>query len=143
MNTDSDQTPNRPSKLNLEVKDASSDNAELSSTPTMASSASHQHQSLLQQQLSPSMTGPRPAPSYSVMNVNIEKKEDGPGSRCGHTLTSVAPVGEEGTPGYIGPRLILFGGATALEGNSATSPVSSAGSAGIRKSFFHCWFHFF
>ncbi|KAG9445276.1 hypothetical protein H6P81_016616 [Aristolochia fimbriata] len=77
--------------------------------------------------------GPRPAPTYSVVNAIIEKKEDGPGSRCGHTLTAVAAVGEEGTPGYIGPRLILFGGATALEGNSAASgPPSSAGNAGIR-----------
>lgn len=75
--------------------------------------------------------GPRPAPGYTVVNAVIEKKEDGPGCRCGHTLTAVPAVGEEGTPGYIGPRLILFGGATALEGNSATPP-SSAGSAGIR-----------
>ncbi|KAM0951997.1 putative protein-serine/threonine phosphatase [Dioscorea sansibarensis] len=77
------------------------------------------------------VAGPRPAPTYTVVNAIIEKKEDGPGSRCGHTLTAVAAVGEEGTPGYIGPRLILFGGATALEGNSA-APPSSAGSAGIR-----------
>ncbi|KAJ6819203.1 serine/threonine-protein phosphatase BSL3 isoform X1 [Iris pallida] len=80
---------------------------------------------------SPPAAGPRPAPTYSAVNAVIEKKEDGPGSRCGHTLTAVAAVGEEGSPGYIGPRLILFGGATALEGNSATPP-SSAGSAGIR-----------
>ncbi|OWM73609.1 serine/threonine-protein phosphatase BSL3 [Punica granatum] len=79
------------------------------------------------------VVGPRPAPTYSVVNATIEKKEDGPGPRCGHTLTAVAAVGEEGTPGYIGPRLILFGGATALEGNSAVSGApSSAGSAGIR-----------
>ncbi|KAF8397987.1 hypothetical protein HHK36_016913 [Tetracentron sinense] len=79
------------------------------------------------------VAGPRPAPSYAVVNATIEKKEDGAGSRCGHTLTSVAAIGEEGTPGYIGPRLILFGGATALEGNSAASgPPSPVGSAGIR-----------
>lgn len=79
------------------------------------------------------VVGPRHAPTYSVVNAIIEKKEDGPGPRCGHTLTAVAAVGEEGTPGYIGPRLILFGGATALEGNSAASGTpSSAGSAGIR-----------
>ncbi|XWS28498.1 hypothetical protein CRYUN_Cryun25bG0074800 [Craigia yunnanensis] len=79
------------------------------------------------------VVGPRCAPAYSVVNAIIEKKEDGPGPRCGHTLTAVASVGEEGTPGYIGPRLILFGGATALEGNSAASGTpSSAGSAGIR-----------
>ncbi|KAK3443736.1 serine/threonine-protein phosphatase BSL3 [Eucalyptus grandis] len=79
------------------------------------------------------VVGPRPAPTYSVVNAILEKKEDGPGPRCGHTLTAVAAVGEEGTPGYIGPRLILFGGATALEGNSAASGApSSAGNAGIR-----------
>eukprot|EP00253_Pinus_taeda_P025879 PITA_25879 len=77
--------------------------------------------------------GPRPAPTYRVVNAIIDKKEDGPASRCGHTLTAVAAVGDEGSPGYIGPRLILFGGATALEGNSAaTGPPSSGGNAGIR-----------
>lgn len=86
-----------------------------------------------QQQQGSVAPGPRPAPSYRVVSAIIEKKEDGPGSRCGHTLTAVASVGEEGTPGYIGPRLILFGGATALEGNSAaTGPPSSGGNAGIR-----------
>ncbi|XP_074566466.1 serine/threonine-protein phosphatase BSL2 homolog [Curcuma longa] len=79
----------------------------------------------------PVLSGPRPAPTYRVMNAIIEKKEDGPGCRCGHTLTAVPAVGEEGTPSFIGPRLILFGGATALEGNSATPP-SPTGNAGIR-----------
>lgn len=80
------------------------------------------------------VVGPRLAPTYTVVNAILEKKEDGPGPRCGHTLTAVAAVGEEGTPGYIGPRLILSGGATALEGNSAASGTpSSAGNAGIRK----------
>ncbi|CAL9144684.1 unnamed protein product [Musa hybrid cultivar] len=79
----------------------------------------------------PVLVGPRPAPTYRVVNSIIEKKEDGAGCRCGHTLTAVPAVGEEGTPGFIGPRLILFGGATALEGNSA-APPSPAGSAGIR-----------
>ncbi|CAM8886785.1 unnamed protein product [Rhodiola kirilowii] len=77
--------------------------------------------------------GPKHAPTYRVVESVMEKKEDGPGPRCGHTLTAVAAVGEEGTPGYIGPRLVLFGGATALEGNSAAPGTpSSAGSAGIR-----------
>ncbi|KAM5584935.1 hypothetical protein ABKV19_004353 [Rosa sericea] len=89
-------------------------------------------QSQQQQQQTP-VAGPRHAPTYTVVNAILEKKEDGPGPRCGHTLTAVAAVGEEGSPGYIGPRLILFGGATALEGNSAASGTpSSAGSAGIR-----------
>lgn len=77
--------------------------------------------------------GPRHAPNYSVVNAICEKKEDGPGPRCGHTLTSVAAVGEEGSANYMGPRLILFGGATALEGNSANAGTpTSAGGAGIR-----------
>ncbi|XP_074268104.1 serine/threonine-protein phosphatase BSL2-like [Silene latifolia] len=82
---------------------------------------------------SSAVAGPRCAPSYTVVNAVMDKKEDGPGPRCGHTLTAVPAVGEEGTAGYIGPRLILFGGATALEGNSAAAGTpSSAGSAGIR-----------
>jgi hypothetical protein len=90
----------------------------------------------------PGAAGPRPAPGYTVVNAVIDKKEDGPGCRCGHTLTAVPAVGEDGTPGYIGPRLILFGGATALEGNSATPP-SSAGSAGIRMlSILYIWLAF-
>ncbi|KAG6760742.1 hypothetical protein POTOM_033922 [Populus tomentosa] len=89
-------------------------------------------QQVVQAQQQSPVVGPRHAPTYSVVNAIIEKKEDGPGPRCGHTLTAVIAVGEEGTPGYIGPRLILFGGATALEGNSAsTGTPSSAGSAGI------------
>lgn len=92
-----------------------------------------------------SVVGPRLAPSYTVVDAILEKKEDGPGPRCGHTLTAVPAVGEEGTPGYIGPRLILFGGATALEGNSAASGTpTSAGNAGIRKYFtFMCGFSVF
>ncbi|KAK1430456.1 hypothetical protein QVD17_13193 [Tagetes erecta] len=86
------------------------------------------------QQTSP-VGGPRHAPNYSVVNAILEKKEDGPGPRCGHTLTAVAAVGEEGTANYMGPRLILFGGATALEGNSANAGTpTSAGGAGIRLS---------
>lgn len=45
----------------------------------------------------------------------------GPGPRCGHSLTPVI--------GDAGPRLILFGGATALEGSGA-----GTGSSGIRTS---------
>ncbi|KAJ7571101.1 hypothetical protein O6H91_01G148500 [Diphasiastrum complanatum] len=85
-----------------------------------------------QQQQQQPLIRARPAPTYRIVNT-LEKKEDGPGPRCGHTLTAVAAVGEEGAPGYIGPRLILFGGATALEGNSAAAgPASSSGNAGIR-----------
>lgn len=84
-------------------------------------------------QRSPRVVGPRHAPTYSLVNAKIERTEDCPGPRCGHTLTAVAAVGEEGRPGYLGPRLIMFGGATALEGNPfAAGPPSSAGSAGIR-----------
>lgn len=79
----------------------------------------------------PQPAGPRYAPKYSVLDAIIEEEEDGPGPRCGHTLTVVAAVGEEGSPGYVGPRLIMFGGATSLEGNPAASgPPSSPGGGG-------------
>lgn len=101
-------------------------------TSPQSMSLPQQQQTAVQMQQT-TVVGPRLAPTYSVVNAIIDKKEDGPGPRCGHTLTAVGSVGEEGTPGYIGPRLILFGGATALEGNSAASGTpSSAGSAGIR-----------
>ena len=95
-------------------------------TPSVQPNSHHQHQ---QHQVVPS---PRPAPAYRVVAAVIEKRDDGPGPRCGHTLTAVAAVGEEGSPGYIGPRLILFGGATALEGSSATGPQAASPGAGIR-----------
>ncbi|KAI6669745.1 hypothetical protein NL676_004630 [Syzygium grande] len=83
----------------------------------------------------PQLAGPRHAPKYSAVDTVTEEQEDGPGPRCGHTLTAVASVGEEGSLGYVGPRLIMFGGATSLEGNPAASgPPSSpgGGGAGIR-----------
>ncbi|KAH7282446.1 hypothetical protein KP509_35G030800 [Ceratopteris richardii] len=102
---------------------------------SQSQSLQHQHQQLHTQ--GPPVhhhhhhPGPRTAPPYRQINAIIENKDDGPGPRCGHTLTAIAAIGEEGTPGYIGPRLILFGGATALEGSPATTglptPNSSAG----------------
>ncbi|KAG0467747.1 hypothetical protein HPP92_017075 [Vanilla planifolia] len=53
-------------------------------------------------QLGSPVVGPRPAPTYSVVNAIIEVKEDGPGSRCGHTLTAVAAVGRKGRQGLAG-----------------------------------------
>ncbi|CAN8294983.1 unnamed protein product [Cochlearia groenlandica] len=106
------------------------------SAPSLPSpdAACSQQQAVGQEQ-PPQVVGPRCAPTYSVVDALMDKKEDGPGPRCGHALTAVPAVGEEGTPGYIGPRLVLFGGATALEGNSGgsgTGTPTSAGSAGIR-----------
>ncbi|CAH2038574.1 unnamed protein product [Thlaspi arvense] len=108
------------------------------SVPTLSSpdptSSQQQAAAAVGQEQPGQAVGPRCAPSYSVVDALMDKKEDGPGPRCGHTLTAVPAVGEEGTPGYIGPRLVLFGGATALEGNSGGTgtPTSAAGSAGIR-----------
>ena len=73
------------------------------------------------------VTGPRPTPTYKLVNTVIEKRDDGPGPRCGHPLMAMSAVSEEGTLGYIGPRLILFGGATALEGNSAAAALPGVG----------------
>ncbi|KAH7295189.1 hypothetical protein KP509_27G036500 [Ceratopteris richardii] len=76
---------------------------------------------------------PKPVPEYRVISPIIENNDDGPGPRCGHTLTAIAAVGEEGSASYIGPRLILFGGATGLEGSSAQAgPQIANGVAGIR-----------
>lgn len=89
----------------------------------------------------PQLAGPRHAPKYSAVDTVTEEEEDGPGPRCGHTLTAVASVGEEGSLGYVGPRLIMFGGATSLEGNPAASgPPSSPGGGGAgisTRSSFH------
>jgi hypothetical protein len=83
-----------------------------------------------QQQQQQQQQHPRPAPAYRIQTTICEKRDDGPGPRCGHTLTAVAAVGEEGCPNYVGPRLILFGGATALEGNSAAAGPQATASAG-------------
>ncbi|KAG4183285.1 hypothetical protein ERO13_A09G100200v2 [Gossypium hirsutum] len=118
---------------NQQLENQASPPGPVGSAPTSAQQQSAAAPPATQGQPQTPVVGPRWAPTYSVVNAIIQKKEDGPGPRCGHTLTAVVAVGEEGTPGYIGPRLILFGGATALEGNSAASGTpSSAGSAGIR-----------
>ncbi|TYJ33149.1 hypothetical protein E1A91_A05G082700v1 [Gossypium mustelinum] len=123
----------QPQQQNQQVENQASTPGPGGSPPSSAQQQAAAAAPAAQGQPQAPVAGPRCAPTYSVVNAIIEKKEDGPGPRCGHTLTAVAAVGEEGTPSYIGPRLILFGGATALEGNSASSGTpSSAGSAGIR-----------
>ncbi|KAK8688442.1 hypothetical protein V6N13_087209 [Hibiscus sabdariffa] len=58
-----------------------------------------------------------PAPTYRTLETLWDTDDDAPGSRCGHTLTAVAATKAHG------PRLILFGGATAIEGGgSSASP---------------------
>lgn len=56
-----------------------------------------------------------PAPSYRTLETYWDTDEDAPGPRCGHTLTAVAATKT------TGPRLILFGGATAIEGGATSS----------------------
>ncbi|PKA53451.1 Serine/threonine-protein phosphatase BSL1 like [Apostasia shenzhenica] len=51
-----------------------------------------------------------PAPTYRSLEAVWETGMDSPGPRCAHTLTAVAATKSHG------PRLILFGGATAIEG---------------------------
>lgn len=67
-----------------------------------------------------------PAPSYEAFETFWDTEEDAPGPRCAHTLTAVAPTKVHG------PRLILFGGATAIEGG---------GGAGI-STFLHFLYFF-
>ncbi|KAF7804799.1 serine/threonine-protein phosphatase BSL1 [Senna tora] len=57
-----------------------------------------------------------PAPTYRTLETYWDTDEDAPGPRTGHTLTAVAATKSHG------PRLILFGGATAIEGGSSSTP---------------------
>ncbi|KAJ0581855.1 putative protein-serine/threonine phosphatase [Helianthus annuus] len=61
-----------------------------------------------------------PAPTYFPLDAHWDTDDDAPGPRCGHTLTAIAPTRSHG------PRLILFGGATAIEGGASST------NAGIR-----------
>ncbi|PWA57670.1 serine/threonine protein phosphatase, BSU1, Metallo-dependent phosphatase-like protein [Artemisia annua] len=54
-----------------------------------------------------------PAPDYFPLEAKWDTDDDAPGPRCGHTLTAVAQTKSHG------PRLILFGGATAIEGGAS------------------------
>ncbi|KAM0950662.1 putative protein-serine/threonine phosphatase [Dioscorea sansibarensis] len=62
-----------------------------------------------------------PAPKYEPAPGTWATDADAPGFRCAHTLTAVAP-----TKSY-GPRLILFGGATAIEGGGLIPGIRLAG----------------
>lgn len=57
-----------------------------------------------------------PAPTYRTLETYWDTDDDAPGPRTGHTLTAVAATKSHG------PRLILFGGATAIEGGSSSAP---------------------
>ncbi|VFQ79977.1 unnamed protein product [Cuscuta campestris] len=62
-----------------------------------------------------------PAPSYSSLEAFWDTDEDAPGPRCAHTFTAVAATKTHG------PRLILFGGATAIEGSNGGPGIRLAG----------------
>ncbi|GER43736.1 serine/threonine-protein phosphatase [Striga asiatica] len=57
-----------------------------------------------------------PAPAYRPLESYWDSDDDAPGPRCGHTLTAVSATKTHG------PRLILFGGATAIEGGNGGAP---------------------
>ncbi|KAH0933577.1 hypothetical protein HID58_010694, partial [Brassica napus] len=57
-----------------------------------------------------------PAPQYKTLETFWDDEDDAPGPRCAHTLTAVAATKTHG------PRLILFGGATAIEGGNSSVP---------------------
>lgn len=63
------------------------------------------------------------APLYQTFETYCELDDDIPGPRCSHTLTTVPATGSDG------PRLILFGGATAIEGGSSSTPGISSDSS--------------
>ncbi|KAM7495932.1 hypothetical protein LguiA_020346 [Lonicera macranthoides] len=56
-----------------------------------------------------------PAPTYRTLETYWDTDDDAPGPRCAHTLTAVSASQSHGA------RLILFGGATAIEGGSSSS----------------------
>ncbi|KAJ0975654.1 hypothetical protein J5N97_017619 [Dioscorea zingiberensis] len=62
-----------------------------------------------------------PAPLYEPAPGTWATEADCPGHRCAHTLTAVAPTKSHG------PRLILFGGATAIEGGGLVPGIRLAG----------------
>ncbi|XP_047334394.1 serine/threonine-protein phosphatase BSL1-like isoform X2 [Impatiens glandulifera] len=68
-----------------------------------------------------------PAPTYRTLETFWDSEEDSPGPRCSHTLTAIAATGNHG------PRLILFGGATAIEGGPS-SDVPGIRLAGVTNS---------
>ncbi|XP_042517428.1 serine/threonine-protein phosphatase BSL1-like [Macadamia integrifolia] len=68
-----------------------------------------------------------PAPTYHVLETSWDTEEDAPGPRCAHTLTAVAATKSHG------PRLILFGGTTAIEGG-ASSSIPGIRLAGVTNS---------
>ncbi|XP_065031386.1 serine/threonine-protein phosphatase BSL1 homolog [Musa acuminata AAA Group] len=68
-----------------------------------------------------------PAPNYRRLDSSWETDDDAPGPRCGHSLTAVDATKSRG------PRLILFGGATAIEGG-ASSAVPGIRLAGVTNS---------
>ncbi|XP_022931245.1 serine/threonine-protein phosphatase BSL1-like [Cucurbita moschata] len=68
-----------------------------------------------------------PAPSYRPLETYWDTDDDAPGPRCSHTLTAVAATKS------FGPRLILFGGATAIEGG-ASSAAPGIRLAGVTNS---------
>ncbi|CAA2965891.1 serine threonine- phosphatase BSL1 [Olea europaea subsp. europaea] len=57
-----------------------------------------------------------PAPTYRALETYWDSDEDAPGPRFSHTLTAVADTKNHG------PRIILFGGATAIEGGNGGAP---------------------
>ncbi|XP_076883046.1 serine/threonine-protein phosphatase BSL1-like isoform X2 [Bidens hawaiensis] len=73
----------------------------------------------------------QPAPTYHPLESYWDTEDDAPGPRCAHTLTAIAPTKSHG------PRLILFGGATAIEGGAA-SPIPGIRLAGVTNSV-HCY----
>ncbi|KVH94458.1 Kelch-type beta propeller [Cynara cardunculus var. scolymus] len=69
----------------------------------------------------------QPAPTYHPLETYWDTEDDAPGPRCAHTLTAVAQTKTQG------PRLILFGGATAIEGGAA-APIPGIRLAGVTNS---------
>lgn len=60
-----------------------------------------------------------PAPQYFRYDTEWDNEDDHPGPRCAHTLTAIPPTQNHGA------RLILFGGATEVEGQGGLAGLTN------------------
>ena len=80
MDVDTDQDTAIPNKTSPEQSQPH-DEDDKTSLGSVSPAQPQSPNSLQSQQ--PGAPGPRHAPTYSVVNAILEKKEDGPGPRCG------------------------------------------------------------
>ena len=115
--------------------DTSPSSTQLESSPDTNDEEKHEDHIASTQSSVIVQMGPKPSPDYVHIATISDTDADNPGPRCGHTLTAVLG-GDENSKDYVGPRLILFGGATSIEdGSQAVGSQTIGGGAGISNIF--------